>query len=137
MHRGGFAAVIALIVCGGGEALGQAADQAAVVERSRTLVPAPPWPEGDERGMANTQGPGTWQRCAFHLADDNARVYEISHVRSPTMPVSPFGAPLEHSFRPTVGLPGTRHAFNGESLSGEPGAQGTQMDAIGHFAYLP
>ena len=34
-------------------------------------------------------------------------------MRSPTMPVSPFGVPLEHSFRPT-GLPGTRHAFNGE-----------------------
>src|SRR5262249_56896273 len=31
-----------------------------------------------------------------------------------------------------------RHAFNGEeTVSGEPGAQGTQMDAIGHFAVLP
>jgi kynurenine formamidase len=137
MHRAGIAAVIVLVACGSGEALAQAEDQAAVVERSRALVPTPPWPDGDERGMGNTQGAGTWQRCAFHLRSDNARVYEISHVRSPTMPVSPFGVPLEHSFRPTVGLPGTRHAFNGESLSGEPGAQGTQMDAIGHFAYLP
>jgi hypothetical protein len=136
MHRAGILAVIALVACGG-TALAQSEDQAAVVERSRDLVPAPPWPDGDERGMANTQGPGTWQRCAFHLRDDNARSYELSHVRSRTMPVSPFGVPLEHSFRPTVGLPGTRHAFNGEALSGEPGAQGTQMDAIGHFAYLP
>ena len=36
-----------------------------------------------------------------------------------------------------MGIPGTRHAFSGEHVAGgEPGAQGTQMDAIGHFAYL-
>ena len=34
-------------------------------------------------------------------------------------------------------LPQTRHAFNGESISGEPAAQGTQMDALGHFAHFP
>jgi kynurenine formamidase len=52
------------------------------------------------------------------------------------MPVPPFGVPLAYTFRPTVGIPGTRHAFNGEALSGEPGAQGTQMDALGHFGVL-
>jgi kynurenine formamidase len=46
--------------------------------------------------------------------------------------------PLRERYRPTVGVAGTRHAFNGEeTVSGEPGAQGTQMDAIGHFAVLP
>ena len=84
MQRAGIAAVIALLACGSGEALAQSEDQRAVVDSSRALVPAPPWPDGDERGMANTQGPGTWQRCAFHLRSDNSRVYEISHVRSPT-----------------------------------------------------
>src|SRR5262245_39142727 len=54
------------------------------------------------------------------------------------MPQSPFGVPLRDKYRPTVGIPGTAHAFNGEeTVSGEPGAQGTQMDAIGHFAVLP
>jgi hypothetical protein len=54
------------------------------------------------------------------------------------MPQSPFGTPLKEIYRPTVGIPGTRHAFNGEEIvSGEPGAQGTQMDALGHFAVLP
>ena len=54
------------------------------------------------------------------------------------MPQSPFGVPLRDKYRPTVGIPGTIHAFNGEeTVSGEPGAQGTQMDAIGHFAVLP
>ena len=54
------------------------------------------------------------------------------------MPQSPFGVPLRDKYRPTVGIPGTVHAFNGEeTVSGEPGTQGTQMDAIGHFAVLP
>jgi kynurenine formamidase len=86
--------------------------------------------------MANTLGPGTWARCAFHLAQPNAKAYEISHVRSNTMPLSPFGRPLAYEFTPSVSIPGTRHVFNGEQVKGgEPGAQGTQMDAIGHFAY--
>jgi kynurenine formamidase len=88
--------------------------------------------------MANTLGPVTWKRCAPYLANPRAKSYELSHLRSNTMPQSPFGTPLVDKYRPTVGIPGTMHAFNGEeTVSGEPGAQGTQMDAIGHFAVLP
>jgi kynurenine formamidase len=109
-----------------------------VVEQTRDQVPSPPWPAGDQRGMGNTIGAGTWARCAQHLAADGAQSYELSHERSNTMPMSPFGAPLQYEYRPTVGIPGTLHAFNGEHVvSGEPGAQGTQMDALGHFAVLP
>src|SRR5262245_10204865 len=101
-------------------------------------APRSPWPPGDEIGMANTLGSTTWQRCATYLADPKAKSYELSHLRSNTMPQSPFGVPLRDRYRPTVGIPGTRHAFNGEeTVSGEPGAQGTQFDALGHFAVLP
>jgi len=131
------AAAVALAALTAVPAPAQSPDERAAVERSRAMVPAPPWPAGDERGMANTLGPGTWLRCAQHLTDPRAKAYEISHPRSNSMPLSPFGVPLKYEFRPTVGIPGTRHAFNGEHVvSGEPGAQGTQMDAIGHFAYL-
>jgi kynurenine formamidase len=96
------------------------------------------WGSGDEIGMANTLGAATWQRCAQSLANPRAKSYELSYLRSNTMPQSPFGVPLRDRYRPTVGIPGTVHAFNGEeTISGEPGAQGTQMDAIGHFAVLP
>lgn len=106
------------------------------VEQSQPNVPQPPWPEGDERGMANTLGPGTWARCAYHLTAPNARSFELSHERSNTMPLSPFGVPLQYEYNPSISIPGTKHMFNGEKvLSGEPGAQGTQMDALGHFAY--
>src|SRR5215471_19267525 len=98
----------------------------------------PPWPAGDEKGMANTLGSATWQRCAPHLAAPNAKSYELSYPRSNTMPQSPFAVPLRENAKPTVGIPGTRHAFNtDEIVSGDPNQQGTQMDAIGHFAVLP
>lgn len=126
----------AALAAAGATAIAAEPGQIAVVAQSKALVPQSPWPEGDELGMANTQGAGTWLRCAYHLRADGARTYELSHERSNTMPLSPFGAPLEHQFNPTTSLPGTRHAFNGEQvISGEPGAQGTQMDALGHFAY--
>jgi kynurenine formamidase len=98
----------------------------------------PPWPAGDEIGMANTLGPATWQRCATELANPKAKSYELSFVRSNTMPQSPFAVPLRENAKPTVGIQGTRHAFNtDEVVSGDPGQQGTQMDALGHFAVLP
>src|SRR6266436_4571647 len=105
---------------------------------AQTATPPSRWGAGDELGMANTLGPATWQRCAQALANPKAKSYEVSYLRSNTMPQSPFGVPLRDKYRPTVGIPGTVHAFNGEeTVSGEPGAQGTQMDAIGHFAVLP
>lgn len=112
--------------------------QQAMVERSRAQVPAPPWPAGDEKGMANTQGRGTWMRCAWHMEDPKAKSYELSHVSTTTMPMSPFAPPLRYQPRPTGGLPGALHAVNGEDYAaGDPGNQGTQFDAFGHFGYLP
>jgi kynurenine formamidase len=108
------------------------------VKRSLAFIPTKPWPAGDERGMANAIGVGTWLRCSYFLSQPKARAYEVSHPRSNTMPLSPFSGPYAYRYDPTAGIPGTVHAFNGEYLTGgEPGAQGTQMDALGHFAYLP
>lgn len=107
-----------------------------VTEQSSSLVPAGPWPQGDERGMANTIGPGTWLRCSYYLSQPEARVYELSHPRSNTMPMSPFGKPLTFEASPSVSSPGTRHVGNSESATGgDPGGQGTQMDALGHMGH--
>jgi len=101
----------------------------------RLKVPPPPWPQGDERGMANQIGPATYQRCAWHLQQPGAKVYELSHVRSNTMPLSPFAGPYAVKPKATAGIPGTAHAFNSEQFNenAEPAQQGTQMDALGHF----
>jgi kynurenine formamidase len=108
-----------------------------IIARSRELTPSGSWPAGDERGMANAIGPGTWLRCAQHLAAPGAKCYELSHPVTGTMPSSPFGKPLKFQARDTRGIKNSRHASNMEEvLSGEPGAQGTHMDALGHFGAL-
>jgi kynurenine formamidase len=109
------------------------------VKLQRAAVPNPPWPSGDERGMANQIGAATLARCAWHMSQPGARVYDLSQVRSNTMPLSPFSAPYAVKPRPTAGIPGTMHAFNTESMNegADPGQQGTQFDALGHFAFLP
>lgn len=116
-----------------------AAEPDQVLLRSKAQVPSPPWQAGDEQGMANAVGPGTWLRCAWHLAQPRAQAYELSYLRSNTMPKSPFSGPYNYRYKPTAGIPFTMHAFNGEELEAgaEPGAQATQMDALGHFAVLP
>ncbi|HEX6265907.1 MAG TPA: cyclase family protein [Burkholderiales bacterium] len=108
------------------------------VKLQRMKVPAPPWPAGDERGMANQIGPATLNRCAWHLQQPYAKPYEVSQVRSNTMPLSPFAGPYQAKPKPSSGIPGSAHAFNSETLNEgvEHGQQGTQIDALGHFAVL-
>jgi kynurenine formamidase len=108
------------------------------VKLQRLKVPPPPWPAGDERGMANQIGPATLQRCAWHMQLAGAKTYELSQVRSNTMPLSPFTGPYVTRPKPSSGIPGSAHAFNSETLNegAEPGQQGTQIDALGHFAVL-
>lgn len=100
-------------------------------------VPTRPWPKGDERGMANAIGPGTWFRAAQHLTTPGARCYELSHPVTNTMPSSPFSAPLKIQPRATRGMRNAVHASNMETLMGDQGAQGTHMDALGHFGVAP
>ena len=52
------------------------------VKLQRLKVPSPPWPAGDERGMANQIGPATLQRCAWHVGEAGARTYPGPRTRS-------------------------------------------------------
>lgn len=109
--------------------------------RASILVPQPGpdgWGAGDELGNGNTQSYGTRLRCAARLLDPGARVYELGHVFSSTMPQALFGgAPVELEYAPTGGLPFVAHVANEEHYSGSASQQGTQMDALGHFGVLP
>jgi kynurenine formamidase len=104
----------------------------------RATLPAPPWPAGDERGMANQIGPATWNRCAWHMTQPGAQAYELSQLRSNTMPLSPFAGPYAMKPKATSGIALTAHAYNSETINegAEPGQQGTQFDPLGHFAAL-
>jgi kynurenine formamidase len=97
----------------------------------------PPWPAGDERGMGNIIGPETWMRCAPYLGDPKAKCYELSHRISNTMPMSPYSKPLTLTTRPTRGMRNSIHSSNMDQMAGEPGGQGTHIDALGHFGYVP
>lgn len=91
----------------------------------------------DEVGNAKYLGTATRLRCAVHLALPAAKTYELGHVYSDTMPQSPFAdAPVTLGYKPSAGLPYTAHVGNGET-GGAIGSQGTQFDALGHFASLP
>ena len=71
------------------------------------------WPAGDEIGMANALGPDTWKRCAPHLSKPKAKSYELSHLRSNTMPQSPFGTPLKACRVPGMPTVGRYLSFSG------------------------
>jgi len=96
----------------------------------------PPWPRGDERGMGNIIGPETWMRCAAYLGDANAKCYELAHPVSNTMPMSPYCRPLTFTARPTRGMRNSVHSSNMDQMAGEPGGQGTHIDALGHFGWV-
>jgi kynurenine formamidase len=87
--------------------------------------------------MANTLGIGTSMRCAYHLNQPNATIYELSHLRSNEIPSSPWGASMQYEYSPTTGVPNSIIVHHtGTKVTGVSGAQGTQMDAFGHFGYL-
>lgn len=112
-------------------------EHATAVRNSQALVPMPPWPKGDERGMANTLGVGTSMRCAYHLNRPDARVYELSHLRSNDIPSSPWAVSMQYEYSSTAGVPNSIIVYHsGTKVIGVSGAQGTQMDAFGHFGYL-
>jgi kynurenine formamidase len=116
----------------------QAAEPAALIAKSIKQTESPPWLQGDQWGMANTLGAGTMARCAWHLSQPKAQTYELSYVRSGTMPLSGFSGPYVTKPKGSAGIPGTSQVFNMESLGegAEPGQQGTQIDALGHFGFL-
>jgi kynurenine formamidase len=51
--------------------------------------------------------------------------------------MSPFSKSLVFSTRPTRGMRNSIHSSNMDHLVGEPGGQGTHIDALGHFGYVP
>jgi kynurenine formamidase len=87
--------------------------------------------------MGNIISPETWMRYAPFLGDPRAKCYELSHRISNTMPMSPYSKPLTFTTRPTRGMRNSIHSSNMDQMSGEPGGQGTHIDALGHFGYVP
>jgi len=91
-----------------------------------------------ERGMTNLLGADTYMRCSKHLQNPTAKTYELSYLRTKTMPLSPFAGNYEPKFLPISSMPNTLQIFTMDVLNQDvnDGNQGTQMDALGHFGHL-
>ena len=91
-----------------------------------------------QRGMTNLLGADTYMRCSKHLQNPTAKTYELSYLRTKTMPLSPFAGNYEPKFLPISAMPNTLQIFTMDVLNNDvnDGNQGTQMDALGHFGHL-
>ncbi|WP_353162145.1 cyclase family protein [Acinetobacter guillouiae] len=90
----------------------------------------------DQLGMARHLNTQTLQRCIPYLSNPDVKIYDLAHERSNEMLTSPFAEKEQYHFDSSHGIPNTQHGYNTESIIGNMGGQGTQFDALGHFAYL-
>jgi kynurenine formamidase len=108
-----------------------------LTERVLQDAELPQWAPDDELGNANNLGKSTRQRCALSMLLPQAKVYELGHEHSSSMPQSPFATqPFTMTPQPTAAIPFARHAANEETIGGVIAHQGTQLDALGHFGRL-
>lgn len=110
------------------------------------LCPAVPTPVGgswgvdDQAGNTNTQGAGTACRAGIlQTFFTDGKTYKLSHVFDENSPHSVFAdQPLVVTPKPTFCLDSSNFAYDtkfcghGESLSGDFGGEGTQLDFFGH-----
>ena len=91
-----------------------------------------------QRGMTNILGPETWSRCSDLISNPKSSSYELSYLRTKSMPLSPFAGEYKPKFLPASAMPNTVQIFTMDVLNEDvnDGNQGTQMDALGHFGHL-
>ena len=91
-----------------------------------------------QRGMSNILGLETWSRCSNLISNPDSRSYELSYLRTQSMPLSPFAGEYKPKFLPASSMPNTVQIFTMDVLNENvnDGNQGTQMDALGHFGHL-
>ena len=92
----------------------------------------------NQRGMTNLLGADTYIRCSQHLQNPDSKTYELSYLRTKSMPLSPFAGDYEPKFLPVSSMPNTLQIFTIDVLNNDvnDGNQGTQMDALGHFGHI-
>ena len=64
-----------------------------------------------QRGMTNILGPETWSRCSDLISNPKSESYELSYLRTKSMPLSPFAGEYEPKFLPASAMPNTPFKF--------------------------
>ena len=88
--------------------------------------------------IRNMPGNENWTACAKEMLSKETNIYELSYIRSGSMPLSPFAGKFEPKYLPTSPTPNEVQLANMDVLNEDVNNanQGTQMDAFGHFAYI-
>lgn len=94
--------------------------------------------QGTKKQIKHTLGNENWARCAKEMLLKETNIYELSYIRSGSMPLSPFAGKFEPKYLPSSPTPNEVQLGNMDVLNEDVNNanQGTQMDAFGHFAYI-
>lgn len=94
--------------------------------------------QGPKKQIKHTLGNENWARCAQEMLQKETNIYELSYIRSGSMPLSPFAGKFEPKYLPSSPTPNEVQLGNMDVLNEDVNNanQGTQMDAFGHFAYI-
>jgi kynurenine formamidase len=101
-------------------------------------LPGPsPWGPGDTAGATNTQTPLKAKEMALEVILGEGKVYQLGHVYTNDMPQFPGSDGWVLTVPDTLALVFGSQVGTGELLHGNVGQQGTQLDSLAHFSYLP
>jgi kynurenine formamidase len=92
---------------------------------------------GDQAGATNTQTPAKAKEMALEVLLGEGKVYRLGHEYANDMPAFPGSDGWLLTIPPSLALVFGAQVGTGELFHGNIGQQGTQLDALGHFGYLP
>lgn len=106
--------------------------------RAYDPMPGPsPWGPGDEAGATNTQTPLKAKEMAIEVILGEGKVYRLGHTYENEMPNFPGSDGWSITVPDTLALVFGSQVGTGELFHGNIGQQGTQLDSLSHFSYLP
>lgn len=106
--------------------------------RAYDPFPGPsPYGPDDEAGATNTQTPQKAKEMALEVLLGEGKVYRLGHEYENDMPAFPGSDGWSLTIPDALALVFGNQVGTGELFHGNIGQQGTQLDALGHFGYLP
>ncbi len=101
-------------------------------------LPGPsPYGPGDMAGATNTQTPVKAKEMALEVLLGEGKVYRLGHEYSNDMPAFPGSDGWQVTVPESLALVFGAQVGTGELFHGNIGQQGTQLDSLSHFSYLP
>jgi hypothetical protein len=101
-------------------------------------LPGPsPYGPNDQAGATNTQTPLKAKEMAAEVLLGEGKVYRLGHEYANDMPAFPGSDGWTVTVPQSLALVFGAQVGTGELFHGNIGQQGTQLDSLSHFSYLP